>query len=74
LTQNYAWEDKDVDYTPYQNVISAVWPTLRHRNYKYAVLKADALEVTSYYLPTNQLDLSEPCDHPSAIACGETSV
>jgi hypothetical protein len=34
LEENTAWTLPDVDYTPYQNILSAVWPSLRHKSYK----------------------------------------
>ena len=30
LKENDIWTDSDVDYTPYRNIISAVWPQLRY--------------------------------------------
>lgn len=29
LEENDIWEESDKDYTPYSNMLSAVWPTLR---------------------------------------------
>ncbi|XP_060084880.1 uncharacterized protein LOC132564227 [Ylistrum balloti] len=72
LQQNALWKHSDVDYTPYSNIISAVWPDLRHRNYTYAVLRGVAMDVTSYYHPTNLLSLPDPCSHPESIKCGNT--
>lgn len=74
LTKNDYWTEADQDYTPYKNVISAVWPTLRHRSYTYAVLNAKTIDVTTYYQQINQLSLKDPCDHPDAIKCGATSM
>ncbi|XP_071123173.1 uncharacterized protein [Mytilus edulis] len=73
LTKNDYWTEADQDYTPYKNVISAVWPTLRHRSYTYAVLNAKTIDVTTYYRQINQLSLKDPCDHPDAIKCGATN-
>ncbi|XP_069133969.1 uncharacterized protein [Argopecten irradians] len=72
LKLNDIWKKRDVDYTPYSNILSAVWPDLRHRNYTYAVLNGEAVDVTSYYLPTNLLSLPDPCSHPHSIYCGNT--
>lgn len=72
LEQNALWPEADKDYTPYKNVISAVWPTLRHKNYDYAILEAKDIDVTTYYRQVNQLTLKIPCDHPDRIKCGHT--
>lgn len=66
------WTAPDRDYTPYKNVISAVWPTLRHKNYDYAIIEAKAVDVTTYYRQVIQLNLKTPCDHPDRIKCGHT--
>jgi hypothetical protein len=29
LDENDIWKQSDIDYTPYSNMLSAVWPTLR---------------------------------------------
>ncbi|CAC5370733.1 unnamed protein product [Mytilus coruscus] len=72
LEQNDLWTEADRDYTPYKNVISAVWPTLRHKNYDYAIIEAKKVDVTTYYRQVNQLNLKTPCDHPDRIKCGHT--
>ena len=72
LAKNDKWEYPDEDYTPYKNVISAVWPSLRHRAYVYAIINARTVDVTTYYEQINQLDLVDPCSHPDAIKCGST--
>ncbi|XP_021356985.1 uncharacterized protein LOC110452658 [Mizuhopecten yessoensis] len=72
LKENALWTFHDVDYTPYSNMISAVWPHLRHRNYTYAVLRSLAVDVTSYYRPTSLLSLPDPCSHPDSLKCGHT--
>jgi hypothetical protein len=72
LEKNALWKSPDEDYSPYKNVLSAVWPTLRHRNYKYAILDAKSIDVTTYYRQVNQLELTDPCSHPDKIRCGET--
>lgn len=72
LAKNDLWSVPDQDYTPYKNVISAVWPTLRHRSYNYAVIDAKTVDVTTYYRQVNQLSLRDPCSHPDALKCGYT--
>ncbi|CAG2233138.1 unnamed protein product [Mytilus edulis] len=72
LKQNALWPEADRDYTPYKNMISAVWPKLRHKSYDYAVLTAKDIDVTTYYRHVNQLNLKTPCDHPDRIKCGHT--
>ncbi|XP_076085327.1 uncharacterized protein LOC143056126 [Mytilus galloprovincialis] len=73
LEQNALWTEADRDYTPYKNVISAVWPTLRHKNYDYAIIEVREVDVTTYYRQVNQLQLKIPCDHPDRIICGHTA-
>ena len=72
LQTNARWPYPDMDYTPNMNYISAVWPTLRYNSYTVAVLKAQNLDVTTYYLPSTTLTLSDPCGHPDAIKCETT--
>ncbi|XP_076113973.1 uncharacterized protein LOC143082259 [Mytilus galloprovincialis] len=74
LEENDRWKPADEDYTPYKNLISAVWPSLRHGenvNYKYAIIDAKNVDVTTYYKQVGQLSLVDPCI-PDAIRCGET--
>lgn len=73
LRENEIWPEADKDYTPNMNYISAVWPQLRYSSYVVAVLNARSLDVTTYYLPTTNLSLPDPCSHPDAIKCGSTS-
>ncbi|XP_053390115.1 uncharacterized protein LOC123523221, partial [Mercenaria mercenaria] len=72
LEQNDDWKESDKDYTPYNNIISAVWPTLRHAHYTWAVLLFKEDDPTIFYDRSNKLDLRIPCEHPDAIKCGET--
>lgn len=74
LETNALWSIPDADYTPNMNFISAVWPKLRYKSYKVAVLNARSVDVTTYYLPTNTLSLSDPCSHPDAIKCTSTGM
>lgn len=73
LGENELWPEADKDYTPHMNYISAVWPQLRYNSYVVAVLNARSLDVTTYYLPTTNLSLPDPCSHPDALKCGSTS-
>jgi hypothetical protein len=43
------WALPDVDYTPYTNIISAVWPTLRHKSYTWGVIQATVNNVDRFY-------------------------
>ncbi|XP_063399976.1 uncharacterized protein LOC134684607 [Mytilus trossulus] len=72
LVKNALWTVPDVDYTPYNNIISAVWPTLRHREYKYAILDGKSVGVATYYRQTGTLSLANPCSHGDQIRCGTT--
>ncbi|XP_061176007.1 uncharacterized protein LOC133184958 [Saccostrea echinata] len=72
LQTNARWPYVDRDYTPNKNYISAVWPTLRYNSYTVAVIKARNIDVTSYYLPSTSLLLSDPCSHPNSIKCATT--
>ncbi|XP_063415906.1 uncharacterized protein LOC134697555 [Mytilus trossulus] len=72
LEENAYWPEPDMDYTPYKNIISAAWPTLRHKDYEYAILDAKTIDVTTYYHQISQLSLPKPCDHPDSIRCGHT--
>lgn len=74
LETNAHWSQPDADYTPNMNYISAVWPKLRYKSYKVAVLNAKSVDVTTYYLPTNTLSLRDPCSHPDAIKCSSTGL
>ena len=47
LEKNDRWLPADQDYTPYSNILSAVWPMLRHRSYTWAVLDARTVDVTT---------------------------
>ncbi|XP_062569401.1 uncharacterized protein LOC134231455, partial [Saccostrea cucullata] len=72
ILENAIWPYPDKDYTPNMNYISAVWPQLRYTSYKVAVLNARSMDVTTYYLPTTNLSLPDPCSHPDALKCDTT--
>jgi len=71
LGLNEDWKAPDADYTPYKNVLSAVWPKLHHRNYTWALIEIKTLDVTMYYKDDVPL-LTDPCSHPDVIRCGKT--
>lgn len=71
LEQNAVWKESDIDYIPYINILSAVWPTLRHRTYIWAVLEMINFDITMYY-KEESLKLADPCSTPHAIKCGKT--
>ncbi|XP_053398947.1 uncharacterized protein LOC128556937 [Mercenaria mercenaria] len=73
LEDNAIWKESDKDYTPYSNILSAVWPTLRYTHYAWAVLLVTENDPTVFYDRSNKLNLRNPCDHPDAIKCGETA-
>jgi len=72
LERNALWNTADVDYTPYSNIISAVWPTLRHISYTYGILNAHSVDVATYYRQSSSLTLNDPCSHVDSIRCGTT--
>ena len=72
LEQNGDWKLADADYTPHQNMLSAVWPTLRHRNYTWAVLSGDHVDPPFHYKRESIMTLANPCALPDVIQCGTT--
>ncbi|XP_053401015.1 uncharacterized protein LOC128557569 [Mercenaria mercenaria] len=73
LEENDIWKESDKDYTPYYNILSAVWPTVRYAKYAWAVLLVKESDPTVFFDRSNKLDLRNPCDHPDAIKCGDTA-
>ncbi|KAK3801475.1 hypothetical protein RRG08_010055 [Elysia crispata] len=73
LEQNAEWPTPDADYTPYTNVISAVWPKLRHRNYTYAVIRLTGTWDNTHYDGSNHLTTIDPCNYANVLVCGETT-
>ncbi|XP_078664145.1 uncharacterized protein LOC144907216 [Branchiostoma floridae x Branchiostoma belcheri] len=71
IDKNAAWNQPDVEYTSSIGSISAVWPTLRHHQYEWAVIDdtdGESLDTTA----GKHLSISYPCKHENAIACGYT--
>ncbi|KAK7500517.1 hypothetical protein BaRGS_00008092 [Batillaria attramentaria] len=71
LAFNDGWSQGDRDYTPHNDVISAVWPTLRHPKVKWAVMVSQGPDVTSHFENSGPQPLSDPCSSPNVIVCGE---
>ncbi|XP_055958832.1 uncharacterized protein LOC126829498 [Patella vulgata] len=71
LELNAAWFKQDVDYTPYKNIISAVWPTLRHQNYKWGLIEDQSFSRVTHFT-RNLVSIRDPCSHPSVLVCGES--
>ncbi|XP_064646780.1 uncharacterized protein LOC135499763 [Lineus longissimus] len=69
---NDAWRVPDQDYTSYKNILSATWPSLRHRKYKYAVIVDSMLKPFGHKDRPDQMIYKDPCSLPTAIKCGET--
>jgi len=72
LEENTAWTLPDADYTPYQNILSAVWPSLRHKSYNWGVLKVDVNNADTFYTDFTELSVTDPCSRPETIKCGIT--
>ena len=66
------WPSADVDYTPYKNVLSAVWPSLRHRSFQWGVILVQINEALTYYKDFTEVKITDPCSHPDRIKCGAT--
>ncbi|ESO88609.1 hypothetical protein LOTGIDRAFT_165393 [Lottia gigantea] len=71
LDQNVRWNEPDVDYTPYNDIISAIWPTLRHRNYTWGLLEGP-LQPTSTLYSNPDIIIPDPCSHPAIVICGHS--
>ncbi|XP_076086914.1 uncharacterized protein LOC143057491 [Mytilus galloprovincialis] len=72
LEETGRWNIEDVDYTPYKNILSAVWHSLRHKNFTWAVIEINTLDALTYYKDFNTIHLSDPCSHPDVVTCGHT--
>ncbi|XP_064643194.1 uncharacterized protein LOC135497317 isoform X2 [Lineus longissimus] len=69
--QNDAWLIPDRDYTPYINILSATWPSLRHRKYKYSVIEDETMDAIAHF-KTGEIIFEDPCSLPTKIKCGFT--
>ncbi|XP_019633113.1 PREDICTED: uncharacterized protein LOC109476570 [Branchiostoma belcheri] len=72
LELNGDWTEYDIDYTSETTMLSAVWPTLRHRKYEFAVLE-DKSGSSLSAMAGHHLSIPNPCDHQDMIACGRTT-
>ncbi|XP_046345841.2 uncharacterized protein LOC124126446 [Haliotis rufescens] len=72
LEENDVWQRVDLDYTPYKNMLSAVWPSLRHRKYKWAVIAGDKMDNTSHFKQGRRMTNTDPCAMADVVKCGET--
>ena len=70
---NDAWNEDDRDYTTHSNIISAVWPKLRHSQVTWAVLESQGPDVTSHFLASARQPSDDPCSSPQQIACGNVT-
>ncbi|XP_038050540.1 uncharacterized protein LOC119723761 [Patiria miniata] len=68
IEQNALLPEPDKNYISSTSSLSAVWPTLRHRAYIWAVIE----DIGSNALGNLDHGLQYPCDHPMMKACGET--
>ncbi|XP_053401094.1 uncharacterized protein LOC123523194 isoform X2 [Mercenaria mercenaria] len=74
LEENAIWSNPDTDYTSYNNILSAVWPTLRHKAYTWAVLSVREEDATTFYEQATDVVLHDPCSHPDSVKCGTTDL
>ncbi|XP_052095905.1 uncharacterized protein LOC127731087 [Mytilus californianus] len=72
LETNTGWDFPDIDYTPYNNIISAVWPTLRHGLYTWGVIQVKVNYAYRYYKSFTDMVIQDPCSHPDVVSCGKT--
>ncbi|XP_022102003.1 uncharacterized protein LOC110985345 [Acanthaster planci] len=68
VEQNALWPEPDKNYILSTSLLSAVWPTLRHRAYVWAAIE----DTGSADFGNLDNGLQYPCDHPRAKACGKT--
>lgn len=74
LETNAAWPLLDEDYTPFKNVLSAVWPTLRHTSYQWGVIQIKSIDAQTFYKELTDIVISDPCSHPDSVQCGQTGI
>ena len=72
LEPNTPWNLPDVDYIPTRNVLSAVWPSLRHDLYQWGVLEVRPNDALTFYRNYTDLVITDSCSHPDIIKCGHT--
>ncbi|XP_052082402.1 uncharacterized protein LOC127720030 [Mytilus californianus] len=72
LEETGGWNIEDTDYTPYKNILSAVWHSLQHKDFTWAVIEMKTLDALTYYKDFNSIRLSDPCSHPDVVTCGHT--
>ena len=59
----------DIQYSSNPSALFAVWPTLRHGKYNWAVVEENA---DQEFLEQLAAGLHAVCDHQMTIACGDT--
>ncbi|XP_069132408.1 uncharacterized protein [Argopecten irradians] len=72
LSENAAWTEEDRDYTPYTNLLSAVWPRLMYDEYTWAVLIVTDMAHIKGFTDTYTEHLTDLCSHPNTIKCNTT--
>ncbi|XP_078700910.1 uncharacterized protein LOC144927390 [Branchiostoma floridae x Branchiostoma belcheri] len=72
LEENALWTRDDADYTSSQSTLSAVWPSLRHGQYTWAVIE-QTTGISDYGSVSGSSQFPYPCAHPLAISCGNTT-
>ena len=68
LPENEEWHKADVDYMSSTTGMHAVWPTLKHVLFEWAVIEDDVL----FEGLKDELAPREPCQHPRVLQCGTT--
>ncbi|CAG2242538.1 unnamed protein product [Mytilus edulis] len=58
IEENEKWNKVDADYTPYNNILSSTWHSLRHKDFIWAVIQVKALDTVIYYKDFNEIELS----------------
>ncbi|CAH1249044.1 SCARF2 [Branchiostoma lanceolatum] len=72
LEKNALWTQVDADYTSSQSTLAAVWPSLRHGQYVFAVIE-ESTGISDYGSVSGRSQFPYPCSHPLAISCGNTT-
>ncbi|XP_070557450.1 uncharacterized protein [Ptychodera flava] len=71
LGENQQWTQTDADYTISDHQLSAVWPTLRHGQYSWKVVRDNAITYNGYQKIVMNYH-SYKCDQPQVLGCGKT--